>query len=89
MALTVPSRFTERTRGFFAQLEAEAAGALGDRERALAAIERATSNGIFDVAWLDACPPLAALREEPRFLAAMAIVAARAARVVEAYRAAG
>jgi serine/threonine-protein kinase len=86
-AMSDPERITVRTRGFFAQLEAEAAGALGDREHALAAIERAASLGIFDVAWMDGCPPLAGLREEARFLGARATVAARAERVVEAYRA--
>jgi serine/threonine-protein kinase len=79
----------ERAKGrglvFRYQIEAECALTLGDTERALVAIERAGDLALFDQAWMDFCPPLAAVREHPRFLAVKALVDARAARVVDAY----
>jgi serine/threonine-protein kinase len=70
---------------FRCQIEAECALTLGDTERGLAAIERAGDLALFDQAWMDFCPPLAIVREHPRFLAVKALVDARAARVVAAY----
>jgi serine/threonine-protein kinase len=70
---------------FRCQIEAECALTLGDTERGLAAIERAGELVLFDQAWMDFCPPLASVREHPRFLAVKALVDARAARVVAAY----
>jgi eukaryotic-like serine/threonine-protein kinase len=79
----------EKSKGrplmFACQLEAECALALGDTERGLAAIERASGLALFDQAWMDFCPPLAVVREHPRFLAVKALVDERAARLVEAY----
>ena len=78
-----------RTKGravmFWCQLEAECALTLGDPERGLAAIERASALALFDQAWMDFCPPLEAVRQHPRFLAVKEVVDARAARVVEAF----
>jgi eukaryotic-like serine/threonine-protein kinase len=76
-----------RVRTFFLQMEAEIAVLLGDPARALTAITRATSQALFDVAWMDRCPLLAELRADPAFQAARVEVAARAAAVEQAYRA--
>jgi serine/threonine-protein kinase len=75
-------RASPRTRAFFFQLEAECACVIDDVDRALAAIEQAAALVFFDEAWMALCPLLAPLRDHPRFLAAKAVVAARAARVV-------
>ena len=79
---TGANRANARTRLFFLQLEAECAGVLGDVDRSLAAIEQAVAISCFDEAWMELCPMLEPLRSHPRFLAAKAVVAARAARVV-------
>jgi serine/threonine-protein kinase len=81
-------RASIRARAFFHQLEAESAAFLGDRDRALDAIRRASEHAVFDVAWLDLCPLFADLRDDPAFALARAPVAARAAAVEAAYRAA-
>ncbi len=82
---TVFARAKGRGLVFRCQIEAECALTLGDTERGLAAIERAGDLVLFDQAWMDCCPPLAVVREHPRFLAVKALVDARAARVVEAF----
>jgi serine/threonine-protein kinase len=79
----------ERAKGralmFRYQLEAECALSLGETERGLVAIEKACDLALFDQAWMDFCPPLAVVRDHPRFLAVKALVDARAARVVAAF----
>ncbi|MEP7125128.1 MAG: protein kinase [Byssovorax sp.] len=80
---TAFARSRGRSQMFWCQLEAECALTLGDADRGLDAIERASSLALFDQAWIDFCPPLAAVREHPRFLAVKAVVDARAARVVD------
>jgi serine/threonine-protein kinase len=69
------------------ELRAEIATLMGDREGALDTITRAAKAGLFDLAWMDRCPLLAELRQDPAFAAARALVAARAAAAEEAYRA--
>jgi serine/threonine-protein kinase len=88
-ALTDPARSTTRARIFFLQLVAEVAAASGDAARALDAVERAAEAPCFDVVWADGCPLFEGLRGEPRFVAARALIAARAEKVAEAYAAAG
>jgi eukaryotic-like serine/threonine-protein kinase len=74
-----------RLRAIFTlQLVAESEAYLGDRERALDALERAARTGLADVAWFDRCPLLAPLREDPRFAAARVPVAARAEGIIDA-----
>jgi eukaryotic-like serine/threonine-protein kinase len=80
---------TEVTPQFYAfvcQLEAEGAMYLGDVPGALAAIEEADAQVVFDVAWADGCPLFEPLRGEPRFQAARDRIAERARSVEEAYR---
>jgi hypothetical protein len=72
---------------FFLQLAAEAHVLVGDRRGALEAVRRATQASLYDVAWMDLCPLLAEIRDDPVFVEARRTVAERAARVEEAYRA--
>jgi serine/threonine-protein kinase len=74
-----------RLRSFFFQIEAEVASFVGDRERALAVIARAAEGTLYDIAWMDGCPLLAPLRDDPAFLAVRATVKARAERIEQAY----
>jgi hypothetical protein len=63
---------------------------LGDREQAIAALERGvTAGAIFDLWDLDADPTLAGLRADPRFKKILAPARARAAAQVAAAQAAG
>jgi len=63
---------------------------LGDREQAIAALERGVAAGaIFDLWDLDADPLLAGLRADPRFVKILAPARARAAAQVAAAQAAG
>jgi len=75
-------RSSPRQRSFFAQLRAELLLRNGDREEALAALEASVNDGLFDEAWLDRCPALDALRDDPRFARAREEVHARAAVAV-------
>jgi serine/threonine-protein kinase len=77
-----------RSRLFAGQVAVELAMACDQRARALDALERAADQGLFDAAWIDACPLLAPLAGDPRFLAARRRVTDRAAQVLAAYRAA-
>ena len=76
-----------RRRSFFYQLDAEFSAYLGERERALASIGRSVEAGMLDLVWLERCPLLASLRDDPRYAAAHAELGRRAAVVLEAYRA--
>ena len=79
------SRLRVRLRAFLLQVEAECACFLGDRERAVAAIQRVGENAFFDVAWLDACPLLKTVQHDARVLAVRNSAAIRAQRVVREY----
>jgi len=70
---------------FYRQLKAEVFAYAGDVERAIAAIDEATSLGLIDVVWLDRCPLFASLRNNARFVELRAQVAERAALVLEAF----
>jgi TolB-like protein/predicted Zn-dependent protease len=81
-------RITGRVRRrpiFFRQLKAEACAYVGDDGAALAALDDASQLGLMDIVWLDRCPLFERLREEPRFLAARARVAQKAALVLDAF----
>ena len=69
---------------FFQQLSAEVMAFSGNDEASLAAIEAADALGLIDVVWADRCPLLEDVRKTPRFMAARARIAARAAAVVAA-----
>ncbi|MBX3201088.1 MAG: protein kinase [Labilithrix sp.] len=75
-------RSSPRQRAFFAQLRAELLLRTGDRDDAIAAIEAAVRDGLFDEAWLDRCPALDAVRDDDRFARAAEVVHARASIVV-------
>jgi len=70
-----------RFRFIVLQLAAEIYAALERRDDALALIEEAGATGLYDAMWLAGCPLLAPLRGDPRFVAASALVEARAAEV--------
>ena len=75
-----------RRRVFFLQLNAEILGSLGNHAESLAAVRAAAEQGLVDLAWLDACPMLGALRSEPGFAVARAIVKTRADAILAAAR---
>jgi serine/threonine-protein kinase len=74
-----------RLRGFLHQVEAECACFLGDHPRAVAAVQRAGECAFFDLAWLDACPLLAPIQQDPHVLAVRDRATERASRVVREY----
>jgi len=53
-----------RRRAYFAQLAAEAAGRSGDPETCVMMLQRACTDGLFDLHWLDRCPLLESVRGE-------------------------
>ncbi len=75
-------RSSSRHRSFFAQLRAELLLRTGDRDDALAALDASVEDGLFDEEWLDRCPALAPIRDDPRFVRARDEVHARAAVAV-------
>jgi serine/threonine-protein kinase len=72
---------SRRGAAFFHQVRAELLARLGLREAALDDLAKSVAAGLVDVLWLDRCPLFAGLRGEPGFLAARAIVEARAAEI--------
>jgi eukaryotic-like serine/threonine-protein kinase len=75
-----------RGRRFFAQLGVEVGLRGGHVGHAWAMLDEAVAQGLIDLAWLDHLPLLAPLRGDPRFTALRAVVAARAAPVLAAWR---
>lgn len=75
------------TRGvaFREQLRAEVLAGIGRRAEALEALRGADEAKLFDVVWLDRCPTLASVRDEPAFAEVRAHVAARARTIIAAY----
>jgi len=71
---TTSTVITRRMRVFWSQLSAELRGFVG--ERPLDDVRRAVEDGLFDIVWMDHCPLLAAVREDPEFPALRARVAA-------------
>ena len=65
---------------------AEIHGFLGDPERTLSAVESAARQGLIDRLWLERCPLLDEVRDDPRFQAAHAEVQARTDEILAAYR---
>jgi serine/threonine-protein kinase len=64
----------------------EMAAVTGHVADSLAAIRRIADDGLLDRLWLRRCPALAALRDMPEFVAALAVVDARADAALAAYR---
>jgi serine/threonine-protein kinase len=75
-----------RGRLYLLQIAAEIQGFLRDRERTLGAVESAARQGLLDRLWVERCPLLDEVRDDPRFLAAQAEVQRRAEDVLLAYR---
>ncbi len=75
-----------RPRRYFGQLGAEMAMVFGNREFAWRMIDEAVTHGLMDVTWLDRCPLLAGIRDEPRFAETRALVGARAKEVLAVWR---
>lgn len=72
-----------RQRWVILQSTAEALAFVGDSAGALARIRTAVDEGLQDLAWMDLCPPLAPVREQPEWAALRATVAGRAASVAD------
>ncbi len=72
---------SKRRASYLACVRAEIAGAIGDVDGVLRAVEEADRAEFVDVVWVDACPNLEAARRDPRFAELRARVANRAARV--------
>jgi len=75
------ARAAPHQRCLMYEVAAEYFAAVGEAEHALHALERAAELPLVDVAWLDRCPPLALVRDDPRFTRLRAVVAARAAEL--------
>ena len=73
-----------RRRAFVAQIIAEVAGIAGDAETSMRMLTLAVDQGLFDRHWLERCPPLAAVRRDPRYAALHAKVSARAHAILDA-----
>lgn len=67
-----------------AQMGAELAGFDGDPTLAARRTKIAADAGLFDLLWLERCPLLDRIRTQPDYLAATALVRARADSIVEA-----
>jgi eukaryotic-like serine/threonine-protein kinase len=76
---------TPRMIAFNAQVRAELTAAAGDLDEALACVQAADANGLFDLAWLEGCPLLAPLRERGDLNDIRERTSMRAARVAEAW----
>ncbi|MGZ3417186.1 MAG: protein kinase domain-containing protein [Polyangiales bacterium] len=77
-----PDGASPRQRAFSNQLATEFFCAAGRAEEAFAALSRGSELALIDVLWMDRCPPLALIRDDPRFAQARALVAARAAEAL-------
>jgi len=73
-----------RHRAFYHQICAELIAFTGDRAGALAEVEAADGVGLIDLAWIDRCPLLDDMHDDPRWKAVRERVAARVAPVVAA-----
>jgi eukaryotic-like serine/threonine-protein kinase len=74
----VIARLGSRYRPLMWQFLAELHAHVGDKPRALAALDRAVAARLHDRVWLERCPALACVRDEPAFTSLYAQVAARA-----------
>ncbi len=76
-----------RAQLYMLQMAAEIHGFLGDRDRTVSAVVAAAAAGLIDRLWLDRCPLLDEVRDDPRLEPARADVARRADDILAAYRA--
>ncbi len=73
-----------RRRAFFGQIASEVRAVQRNVDEALRWLETADAAGLFDLAWLERCPILGALRADPRYARVHAATVERAARVRDA-----
>lgn len=73
-----------RGRSFFFQMHAELFAFFGQREQAVRSVARSVDAGLTDLLWLERCPLLLPLAEDPRMLALRQVVYSRAFAVREA-----
>ena len=83
-----PARARRQQLGILQRM-LEATVVLGQPYVALYMLVDLAGFGLFDVVWMDKCPLLLPFASEPRFVAARAVVAARATRMLTAFRAVG
>ncbi len=72
----------------FLQRAIEITIVIDQRDRALDALVRCIDFGLIDIEWFERCPLLADLHAQPAAMAAREVLAARAGRVLAAFRAA-
>jgi serine/threonine-protein kinase len=77
---------TARAKTLVTQLQAEASGYLGERDRCVNAILGAIDTGLFDSPWLERCPALEQVRSAPEIAEGRARVEERAREVIAALR---
>ena len=80
--LRLPS--SKRRHAFFAQLKAEIASYKGQPERCIESVVASDELGLTDLLWIDRCPALDVVRQDPRFAQARAHVAERAGVILAA-----
>lgn len=74
-----PEVASPRQRAFSYQLATEFYCAAGRHGDAIDALVKSSDLALIDVLWMDRCPVLGPIRDDPRFAQARAVVAARAA----------
>lgn len=74
----------QRRSVFLRQIAAEVAALLGEHDAAVLAVQSSVEAGLIDRLWLERCPLLDALRDNPRFAEASLRVGARCDRVLDA-----
>jgi hypothetical protein len=74
-----PDAASPRQRAFSHQIATEFFCAAGRHEEAIAALTKSADLALIDVLWMDRCPVLGPIRDDPRFARARALVAARGA----------
>lgn len=74
------AKTSPRQRSFFAQVTAEVLCRIGEWDGALAFVDAAVADGLFDLLWLDGCPVIEPLRSLPRWRALRDVVWQRASK---------
>ncbi len=77
---------TARSKTLASQLEAEGRAYIGNREGSIESIGKAIATGLFDAPWLERCPVLASVRDDPALAEGRILVRARARAVLVALR---
>ncbi len=87
--ITAPPEVDRPQRQYLVRLQifTEITLALNENEKALQGLERLEQLGFMDKTWLECCPLLFRVADNPRYIAVHRLVAARAAQVLAAFRA--